>query len=67
MNNKSCMSRQIHVRICESVAVKLHLDTRPPTESFFHSLKIELIYFENYKIREEAKKSAFEYIEVFCT
>lgn len=36
-----------------------------PTESFFHSLKTELIYFENYKTREEAKKSIFEYIEVF--
>lgn len=36
-----------------------------PTESFFHSLKTELIYFENYKTRQEAKKSIFEYIEVF--
>jgi putative transposase len=36
-----------------------------PTESFFHSLKTELIYFEHYKTREEAKKSIFEYIEVF--
>jgi transposase InsO family protein len=36
-----------------------------PTESFFHSLKTELIYFENYKTREEARKSIFEYIEVF--
>lgn len=36
-----------------------------PTESFFHSLKTELIYFENYKTRAEAKKSIFEYIEVF--
>lgn len=36
-----------------------------PTESFFHSLKTELIYFENYKTREEARQSIFEYIEVF--
>jgi transposase InsO family protein len=36
-----------------------------PTESFFHSLKTELIYFENYRTREEARKSIFEYIEVF--
>ena len=36
-----------------------------PTESFFHSMKTELIYFENYKTREEAQKSIFEYIEVF--
>ena len=36
-----------------------------PTESFFHSLKTELVYFENYQTREDAKKSIFEYIEVF--
>ena len=36
-----------------------------PTESFFHSLKTELVYFENYQTREEAKNSLFEYMEVF--
>jgi len=35
------------------------------TETFFHTLKTELIYFENYQTREEAKLSVFEYIEVF--
>mgnify|MGYP003934533507 CR=1 FL=1 len=35
------------------------------TESFFHSFKTELVYFENYKTREEARLSIFEYIEVF--
>lgn len=34
-------------------------------ESFFHSLKTEHIYFEHYLTREEAKKSIFEYVEVF--
>ncbi|QFY43044.1 IS3 family transposase [Candidatus Methylospira mobilis] len=34
-------------------------------ESFFHTLKTELIYQENYKTREQAKQSIFEYIEVF--
>jgi len=34
-------------------------------ESFFHTLKTELIYFENYSTREEAKKSIFEYIEIY--
>jgi transposase InsO family protein len=33
-------------------------------ESFFHSLKTENVYWENYKTREEAKKSIFEYIEI---
>jgi transposase InsO family protein len=35
------------------------------TETFFHTLKTELVYFENYQTREEAKLSIFEYIEVF--
>ncbi|MCE3233756.1 MAG: hypothetical protein K0R98_2013 [Rickettsiaceae bacterium] len=34
-------------------------------ESFFHTLKTEHIYFENYKTRDQAKRSIFEYIEVF--
>lgn len=35
------------------------------TETFFHTLKTELTYFEKYQTREEAKSSIFEYIEVF--
>ena len=34
-------------------------------ESFFHTLKTELIYLESYNTREEAKNNIFEYIEVF--
>jgi len=34
-------------------------------ESFFHTLKTELIYFEKYQSRREARGSIFEYIEVF--
>ena len=34
-------------------------------ESFFHTLKTEHVYFENYGTREQAKRSIFEYIEVF--
>lgn len=34
-------------------------------ESFFHTLKTELVYFERYQTREQARKSIFEYIEVF--
>jgi transposase InsO family protein len=34
-------------------------------ESFFHTLKTELVYFERYETREQAKRSIFEYIEVF--
>jgi len=34
-------------------------------ESFFHTLKTELIYFEKYQTRQEARGSIFEYIEIF--
>jgi len=34
-------------------------------ESFFHTLKTEHIYFEQYESREQAKRSIFEYVEVF--
>jgi len=34
-------------------------------ESFFHTLKTELVFHERYKTREQARASIFEYIEVF--
>ncbi len=34
-------------------------------ESFFHTLKTELVYHEDYHTRWEAKRSIFEYIEAF--
>jgi putative transposase len=34
-------------------------------ESFFHTLKTELVHHCNFKTREEAKHEIFEYIEVF--
>jgi transposase InsO family protein len=34
-------------------------------ETFFHTLKTELVYFEKYQTRAEARRSIFEYIEVF--
>lgn len=35
------------------------------TETFFHTLKTELMQRIKYKTREEARKSIFEYIEIF--
>ena len=35
------------------------------TESFFSTLKRELAHHESYATREEARRSLFEYIEVF--
>ena len=34
-------------------------------ESFFHTLKIELIYQVTYQTREEAKQNIFQYIEIY--
>jgi putative transposase len=34
-------------------------------ESFFHTLKTELIYLEDFDTREHAQNAVFEYIEVF--
>lgn len=34
-------------------------------ESFFGTLKNELVYGERYQSRQEAKLSIFEYVEVF--
>jgi len=36
-----------------------------PMESFFASLKKELVHHEDYQTREEAKASLFDYVEVF--
>ena len=34
-------------------------------ESFFKSLKVALVYDENFKTSEQAKNSIFEYIEIW--
>ena len=34
-------------------------------ESFFKSFKVELVYQSKYATREEARKSIYEYIELF--
>lgn len=33
------------------------------SESFFHTLKVELVHVNNYKSRDEARQSIFQYIE----
>jgi len=34
-------------------------------ESFFHTLKVELIHGKTYNTRQEAKTAIFDYIEIF--
>jgi transposase InsO family protein len=36
-----------------------------PMESFFHTLKTELVMHRDYKTREQARSSLFDYMEVF--
>lgn len=36
-----------------------------PMESFYHSLKTEMIYFRRFKTRAQARLEIFEFIEVF--
>lgn len=51
--------------ITQSMSSKGNCYDNAPTESFFSTLKRELVYRENFKTREEAKQKLFEYIEVF--
>ena len=59
------MSREAHVRFCERLGVKLPRSTHPVAESFFGTLKTELVHHERYKTREEARLNVFDYIETF--
>jgi len=34
-------------------------------ESFFHSLKVELVHHDDYRTRNEARSAIFDYIEIF--
>jgi len=36
-----------------------------PMESFFHTLKTELVNYRRFRTREEAKRAIYEYIEIF--
>jgi transposase InsO family protein len=59
------MSREAHVRFCESLAGWFRWATRPAMESFFHTLKVELVHRERYVTRRIAKYRIFEYIETY--
>jgi transposase InsO family protein len=52
-------------RIEQSMSRKGDCWDNAVAESFFHTLKTELVFHERYKTREQAHASIFEYIEVF--
>ena len=51
--------------VTQSMSGKGNCYDNAVAESFFHTLKTELVYFEDYQTRAEARGSIFEYIEVF--
>jgi transposase InsO family protein len=53
-----------HEFVC-SMSRKGNCWDNAPAESFFHTLKTELVHHRRYRTREEAKLEIFEYIEVF--
>ena len=52
-------------QLCCSMSRKGECLDNAVAESFFGTLKNELIYHEDYQTRQQAKQSIFEYIEVF--
>jgi len=53
-----------HGIVC-SMSRKANCWDNAPTESFFATLKKELVHHEQYATRDAARRSLFEYIEVF--
>ena len=51
--------------IVQSMSRKGNCHDNAVAESFFHTLKTELIHHEIYETKQQAKRSIFEYIEVF--
>jgi len=52
-------------KIVQSMSGKGNCFDNAISESFFRTLKTELIYFEKYQTRKQAQSSIFEYIEIF--
>lgn len=54
-----------HSQVVQSMSGKGNCYDNAVAESFFHTLKTELVYHETYRTRWQARTSLFEYIEVF--
>jgi transposase InsO family protein len=52
-------------KMIQSMSSKGNCYDNAITESFFATIKTELIYFEKYQTKQQAKLSIFEFIEVF--
>ena len=51
--------------LSDAATITWHRSVNAVSESFFHTLKTELIHHQTFRSREEAKQAVFEYIEVF--
>ena len=51
--------------VVQSMSRKANCWDNAVAESFFHSLKTELVHQTTFKTKEEAKQAIFKYIEVF--
>jgi putative transposase len=51
--------------ITQSMSRKGNCWDNAVSESFFHTLKTELVHHQSYQTRDEAKQDIFDYIEVF--
>ncbi len=60
-----------HREICKAHGIRQSMSRKADcwdnavAESFFHSLKVELVHSVQFNTREEAKTAVFEYIEVY--
>lgn len=54
-----------HFQVIQSMSGKGNCYDNAIVESFFHTLKTEMVYHEIYRTRREARISLFEYLEVF--
>jgi transposase InsO family protein len=52
-------------RLVQSMSGKGNCYDNAITESFFHTLKTEMIHWERFETRDEARRKIFDYIEVW--
>ena len=62
---KEFRSKLKSYKMVQSMSRKGNCWDNAPAESFFSTIKTELIYMKNYKTREEVRNEIFEYIEIY--
>ena len=65
LDDKSRMSREVHVRFCERLGGRFLGSTRPVVETFFKTIKSELIWRTVFMSRSQAEAAIAGYIDGF--